>query len=67
MGFGRGKGFTSKVRTEMTSFSVKGGGGKATATHTEVTPTYVTKYGGGKASQTHTELTPTYTTEVTGP
>lgn len=40
MGFGRGKGFTSKVRTEMTKYVVKGGGGKAAKTATETTPTY---------------------------
>lgn len=40
MGFGRGKGYTSKARTEMTKYSLKGGGGKKTATATETTPTY---------------------------
>lgn len=40
MGFGRGKGFTSKVRTELTKYLVKGGGGKKTATVTETTPPY---------------------------
>ena len=40
MGFGRGTGFTSKVREEMVTKKVKGGGGKRTATATEVTPTY---------------------------
>lgn len=40
MGFGRGKGFTSKVRTEMTKYLVKGGGGRAAKTLTEVKPTY---------------------------
>ena len=42
MGFGRGTGFTTKVRTEMTKYSIKGGGGKATAILTELTPTYGT-------------------------
>uniref|UniRef100_A0A6M3XYE9 Uncharacterized protein n=1 Tax=viral metagenome TaxID=1070528 RepID=A0A6M3XYE9_9ZZZZ len=40
MGFGRGKGFTSKVRTETTKYAVKGGGGKKTATAAETSPTY---------------------------
>jgi hypothetical protein len=40
MGFGRGKGFTSKVRTESTKYTAKGGGGKKTATATETTPAY---------------------------
>jgi len=64
MGFGRGKGFTSKVRTEMAKYLVKGGGGKATATEIELTPTYVAKGGGGKKTATATETTPTYTTSV---
>jgi len=40
MGFGRGTGFTSKVKTETVKATVKGGGGKATETLTEATPTY---------------------------
>lgn len=64
MGFGRGKGFTSKVRTEMTSYLIKGGGGKVAIVETELAPTYVAKGGGGKKEVTATETTPTYTTEV---
>lgn len=40
MGFGRGKGFTSKVRTETTKYSIKGGGGRKSQTITETNPTY---------------------------
>ena len=64
MGFGKGKGFTSRDRTEMVEHVVKAGGGKATKTVTEATPTYATKQGGGKATKTITEANPTYTTSV---
>lgn len=64
MGFGRGKGFTTKVRTEMTKYLVKGGGGKAIALLISLVPTYTLRYGGGKATATLTELSPTYETEV---
>lgn len=42
MGFGRGKGFTSKVRTELTRYTIKSGGGAAKVTHTEPNPTVAT-------------------------
>ena len=42
MGFGRGTGFTSKVRTEMATYTIKSGGGKAEVEATEETPTYTT-------------------------
>ncbi len=42
MGFGRGKGFTSKARTEMVKVSVKGGGGAARITKTETNPAVTT-------------------------
>lgn len=40
MGFGRGKGFTSKVREIMARYVVRGGGGKRTKTHIEQNPTH---------------------------
>lgn len=64
MGFGRGKGFTTKVRTEMTKYLVKSGGGKAAVIETELAPSYQIKYGGGKAALALTELSPSYETEV---
>ena len=64
MGFGRGKGFTTKVRTEMTSYLVKGGGGAARPILTELTPTYGLIHGGGIGRLTHTELNPTYSIEL---
>lgn len=65
MGFGRGKGFTTKVRTEMTKFVVRVGGGAARLILTELSPTYGIRYGGGAGRVTLTELNPTYETEVT--
>lgn len=41
MGFGRGKGFTSKIREIMTRLVVRGGGGRRTKTLTEINPTPV--------------------------
>lgn len=64
MGFGRGKGFTSKVRTEMTKYLVKSGGGKAALALAELSPIYDIGYGGGKAALALTELSPTYTAET---
>lgn len=60
MGFGRGKGFTSRVMTEMTKYLVRSGGGKASIALVELVPTYGIKYGGGKAIALLTSLVPTY-------
>jgi hypothetical protein len=38
MGFGRGKGFTSKIRQEQVTVKTKGGGGAAKKTLTETNP-----------------------------
>lgn len=64
MGFGRGKGFTSKARVTMTEYTIKSGGGKIPATLTELVPTYITKYGGGAGKVTRIELNPTYEVEL---
>lgn len=62
MGFGRGKGFTSKVRELMARVLVKGGGGSMTRTETALTDA-VTEFkgGGGKATRTESALTETVT------
>lgn len=60
MGFGRGVGFTSKVRELMFRVVIKSGGGKAERTETMLTDE-VTELtgGGGKATRTETALTET--------
>ena len=64
MGFGRGKGFTSKVRTELAIAVVAITHWPAKVTATETSPTYSLKYGGGAAKYTLTEISPSYETEV---
>jgi len=59
MGFGKGKGFTSKIRVPMTEVVIRGGGGLVAKTEIVLTGTPLLTGGGGLATKVETALTET--------